>query len=107
MTCDKCQTEFYSLLHEEEQTIDGVKVIQTYLQCPSCEHKYVVCYDTDATLALKKQIRKCVASLKEKKESQYYNELKKIKKKQKRLERESKLLQTKYEGQFMRKDGES
>lgn len=101
VTCDKCKSEFFNLLKEEQKKIDGKEITCTFIQCPNCGEKYIVCYDDVSTVVLKKQIRKHVEMLKTIKDSkQYESKLKNIKKKQKRLERETKLLEKKYHKYF-------
>lgn len=101
VTCDRCCKEFDNLLKEEEKTIEGQKVIYTYLQCPYCKKVFTVCYNTESTLVLSKQIRKHISLLQTiKDEKQYERKLKEVKKKQKRLEREMKINQTKYSMYF-------
>lgn len=97
VTCDKCHKEFDNILKEKEKQIDEQCIIRTYLECPHCGEQYVVCYDSQSTLVLKKQIRRHTAMLGTiRDEHQYRRKLKDIEKKQKRLEREMKILQTKY-----------
>lgn len=90
------------MLKEEEKQIGGQVVIRTYYECPECGAQYNICYDSPATLTLKKQIRKHTESLKTIRDAnKYWKELKDIKKKQKRLEREMGILKTKYEKEFL------
>lgn len=97
VTCDRCHKEFDNILKEKEKQIDGQCIIRTYLECPHCGEQYGVCYDSQSTLVLKKQIRRHTAMLGTiRDEHQYRRKLKDIEKKQKRLEREMKILQTKY-----------
>lgn len=93
------------MLKEKEKQIDGQSVIKTYLQCPYCGTQYDVCYDSPSTLALKKQIRKHTAMLGTiRDENQYKRKAKDIEKKKRRLEREMKILQTKYYKHFEEKE---
>ena len=101
ITCDKCRREFYSLLKEETKKIDGQEITRTYFECPHCGEQYNVCYDSQSTLALKKQIRKNVEDIKTiRDQKKYYEKQQIIKKKQRRLEREMRILQTKYAENF-------
>ena len=96
------------MLKEQEKQIDGQSVIRTYLQCPHCDAQYDVCYDSPSTLVLKKQIRKHTVMLGTiRDETQYKRKLKDIRKKQKRLEREMKILQTKYYKYFEEEEKEN
>lgn len=105
VTCDRCHKEFNNLLKEQTKQIDGQEIIRTYIECPHCKAQYTVCYDCQSTLVLKKQIRRHTAMLQTiKDENQYRRKLKDIEKKQKRLEREMKVLQTKYSKQFEEKE---
>lgn len=93
------------MLKEKEKQIDGQSVIRTYLQCPRCGAQYSVCYDSPSTLALKKQIRKHTVMLGTiRDENQYKRKAKDIEKKKRRLEREMKILQTKYYKHFEEKE---
>lgn len=88
-------------MKEETKTIEGQEVIHTFLQCSHCGMIYTVCYDSPSTLVLKKQIRRHTAMLQTiRDEHQYKRKLKDIEKKQKRLEREMKILQSKYSPYF-------
>ena len=88
-------------MKEETKTIEGQEVIHTFLQCPHCGMIYTVCYDSPSTLVLKKQIRRHTAMLQTiRDEHRYKRKLKDIEKKQKRLEREMKILQSKYSPYF-------
>lgn len=99
--CDRCQKEFPNLLKEKTKQIGGTTIIHTFLQCPKCGEVYTVCYNSNSTLTLAKQIRKRTAELRNiKDEKQYGKKLKEINKKQKRLEKEMKILQTKYQEYF-------
>lgn len=101
VTCDGCHKEFYNILKETEKQVDGQKIIRTYLECPHCRKQYDVCYDSQSTLVLKKQIRKHITMLETiRDEQKYRRKLKDIEKKKKRLEREMNILQTKYEKDF-------
>ena len=101
VTCDRCHKEFNNLLKEETKTIEGQEIIHTFLQCSHCGMIYTVCYDSPSTLVLKKQIRRHTAMLQTiRDEHQYKRKLKDIEKKQKRLEREMKILQSKYSPYF-------
>lgn len=89
------------MLKEKEKQIDGQCIIRTYLECPHCGEQYDVCYDSQSTLVLKKQIRRHTAMLGTiRDEHQYRRKLKD----QKRLEREMKILQTKYCKYFEEKE---
>lgn len=84
-------------MKEETKTIEGQEIIHTFLQCSHCGMVYTVCYDSPSTLVLKKQIRRHTAVLQTiRDEHQYKRKLKDIEKRQKRLEREMKILQAKY-----------
>lgn len=97
VTCDKCGCEFTVMLKEEQKKIDGIEVTRTFLECPECGQQYNSFYDSQSTLVLKKQIKKRTEELKTiKNESQYKRKLKDISKKQKRLERETKILENKF-----------
>lgn len=88
-------------MKEETKTIEGQEVIHTFLQCSHCGMIYTVCYDSPSTLVLKKQIRRHTAMLQTiRDEQQYKRKLKDIEKKKKRLEREMKILQSKYSSYF-------
>lgn len=88
-------------MKEETKTIEGQEIIHTFLQCSHCGIIYTVCYDSPSTLVLKKQIRRHTAMLQTiRDEHQYKRKLKDIEKKQKRLEREMKILQSKYSPYF-------
>lgn len=88
-------------MKEETKTIEGQEIIHTFLQCSHCGMIYTVCYDSPSTLVLKKQIRRHTAMLQTiRDEHQYKRKLKDIEKKQKRLEREMKILQSKYSPYF-------
>lgn len=101
VTCDKCKSEFFNLLKEEQKKIDGKEITCTFIQCPNCGEKYIVCYDDVSTIVLKKQITKRVEMLKTIKDSkQYESKWEIIKKKHKRLKRETKLLEKKYHKYF-------
>lgn len=103
VTCDRCGKEFHNFLKEDTKQIEGNEITHTYLQCPYCETKYSVCFDDTSTIVLKKQIRKHVALLNTIKDpKQYEKKLKDIKKRQRRLERETKILETKYHKYFQR-----
>ena len=85
------------MLKEQTKTIEGHEIIRTYMECPKCKAQYDICYDDMETLALKKQIMKETTKLKSvRNESKYRAELKKIEKKQKRLEHAKMVLQSKY-----------
>ena len=108
VTCDRCHKDFNNVLKEQEKQIDGQDVIRTYLQCSHCGAQYNVCYDSPSTIVLKKQIRKHTAILGTiRDETQYKRKLKDIRKKQKRLEREMKILQTKYYKYFEEEEKEN
>lgn len=97
MTCDVCKNDFDCMLKEQTKTIEGHEIIRTYMECPRCKAQYDICYDDMDTLALKKQIRKETTKLKNvRNENKYRAELKKIEKKQKRLEHANMILQSKY-----------
>lgn len=103
--CNKCDKEFDNLLKQETKEVEGVEITHTYLQCPNCGEVYTVCYDSIATIVLKKQIRKCVVALQTIKDNRRYEQkLKEIKKKQNRLERETNILQSKYCKYFVEKE---
>lgn len=105
VTCDRCHREFNNLLKEQTKQIDEQEIIKTYIECPYCKTQYTVCYDCQSTLVLKKQIQKHITMLQTiKDKNQYKTKLKNIEKKQKRLEREMKILQTKYSKQFEEKE---
>lgn len=88
-------------MKEETRTIEGQEIMHTFLQCSHCGMIYTVCYDSLSTLVLKKQIRRHTAMLQTiRDEHQYKRKLKDIEKKQKRLEREMKILQSKYSPYF-------
>ena len=89
------------MLKEKEKQIDGQCIIRTYLECPHCGEQY----DSQSSLVLKKQIRRHTAMLGTiRDEHQYRRKLKDIEKKQKWLEREMKILQTKYCKYFEEKE---
>lgn len=97
MTCDVCKNDFDCMLKEQTKIIEGHEIIRTYIECPKCKAQYDICYDDMDTLALKKQIRKETTKLKNvRNENKYRAELKKIEKKQKRLECANNILQSKY-----------
>ena len=101
VTCDRCHKEFNNLLKEETKTIEGQEVIHTFLRCSHCGMVYTVGYDSPSTLVLKKQIRRHTATLQTIRDvHRYKRKLKDIEKKQKRLEREMKILQSKYSSYF-------
>lgn len=76
-------------------------IIKTYFECPHCRQQYVVCYDNNSTLTLKKQICRLTANIRATRDTKCYERvLKIIKTKQNRLEREMRVLQTKYAMQF-------
>ena len=101
IVCDRCKRQFNERLYEQTKSVEGNEVIRTYLKCPYCKEVYTVCYDTQATLALKKQIRKNTALLSQiKNETKYKNELKRIEKRQRRLSKEMKVVETKYKEEF-------
>lgn len=103
--CNRCERQFDNLLKEETKQIDGRLIIHTFLQCPYCKQVYSVCYHDYSTLAITKQIRKRTAKLRNIKDlKQYEKELRKIQNKQKQLERNMKILQTKYQNYFRRKE---
>ena len=84
-------------MKEETKIIEGQEIIHTFLQCSHCGMVYTVCYDSPSTLVLKKQICRHTAMLQTiRDEHQYKRKLKDIEKRQKRLEREMKILQSKY-----------
>ena len=88
-------------MKEETKTIEGQEIIHTFLQCSHCGMIYTVCYDSPSTLVLKKQIRRHTAMLQTiRDEHRYKRKIKDIEKKQKRLEREMKILQSKYSPYF-------
>lgn len=88
-------------MKEETKTIEGQEIIHTFLQCSHCGIIYTVCYDSPSTLVLKKQICRHTAMLQTiRDEHQYKRKLKDIEKKRKRLEREMKILQSKYSPYF-------
>lgn len=89
-------------MKEQTKQIDGREIIKTYIECPYCKEQYIVCFDCQSTLSLKKQIRRHISMLQTiRDENQYKRKLKDIHKKQKRLEREMNLLQTKYQKEFL------
>lgn len=89
------------MLKEQEQTINNHLVIKTYLECPYCKTQYVVCYDDQSTLSLKKQIIKYIARIGTISEEHEYNRnMKIIKKKQNQLEKKVRLLQSNYAKYF-------
>lgn len=89
------------MLKEQTRTIGNINVTKTFIQCPYCNEKFGAYYDTQSTLVLKKQIRKHIAKLQTiRDEHQYRKELKAVEKKQKRLERETRILETKYNKEF-------
>lgn len=89
------------MLKEQTRMIGGMNVTKTFIQCPYCNEKFGAYYDTQSTLVLKKQIRKHIAKLQTiRDEHQYRKELKAVEKKQKRLERETRILETKYNKEF-------
>ena len=93
-------------MKEETKKIDGQEITRTYFECPHCGEQYNVCYDSQSTLALKKQIRKNVEDIKTiRDQKKYYEKQQIIKKKQKRLEREMKILQSKYFMYFEEREG--
>lgn len=99
--CDKCNKDFQERIYEQNKVFDGLKVTKTFLRCPYCRKHFVICYDTDATIAKKKQIRKKTVLLSNiTNEKEYRKEQKNIEKRKNKLEREMKLLQTKYSRKF-------
>ena len=101
VTCDRCHKEFNNLLKEKEKQIDGQCIIRTYLECPHCGEQYNVCYDSQSTLVLKKQIRRHTAMLGTiKDENQYRRKLKDIEKKQKRNKKISLLQKGEKNGKY-------
>lgn len=102
VTCDRCHKEFeIQRIEEQTKTINGVEVVKTYFSCPCCGTKYTICYDTTSTFALKKQIKKKIAQLGDIRDpKQYQRKLTNIKKSQNRLQKEQKIIQSKYCGEF-------
>ena len=89
------------MLKEQRKTLDGVEVTKTYVECPYCKSQFNAYFDTQATLVLKKQIRKHMAKLQTIKDNhQYLKEEKAIEKKQRRLGRETNILFAKYNKEF-------
>lgn len=89
------------MLKQEQKVVDNTEVIKTFIECPFCGERFSAYYDTQSTLVLKKQIRKHIAKLQTiRDEHQYKKELKAVEKKQKRLERETRILETKYNKEF-------
>nr|DAP60049.1 MAG TPA: zinc finger domain protein [Caudoviricetes sp.] len=89
------------MLKQEQKVVDNTEVTKTFIQCPFCGVRFGAYYDTQSTLVLKKQIRKHTAKLQMiRDEHQYKKELKAVEKKQKRLERETRILETKYNKEF-------
>ena len=84
------------MLKEQTKTIDGHKIIRTYIEGPKCKAQYDICYDDMDTLALKKQIRKETKRFQSLRNSKYARGLQKVKEKQKRLEHANMMLQSKY-----------
>ena len=100
--CDKCKKEFNERIYEQNKKFGNLKVTKTFLMCPYCHTKFTICFDTDATLSKKKQIRKNTALLKTiTDEREHKKQVKIIEKRKKKLEREMKILQTKYARDFM------
>lgn len=98
VTCDRCHEEFYNVLKEQNKKVDGMNITRTFIECPNCGAQYTCYYDSQSTIVLKKQIRKQVSMLNEiTDEKKREKKLKEIKKKQNRLSREEKILQTKFE----------
>ena len=92
VTCDRCHKEFDNVLKEKEKQIDGKCIIRTYIECPHCGEQYNVCYDSQSTLVLKKQIRRHTVMLGTiKDEYQYRRKLKEQKNKKKLLVRVMKI----------------
>lgn len=97
VTCDKCHKPIDILLKEEEKAVEGQNIIRTYMECPYCKKQYDISYDSQSTLVLKKQIRRkqyALGTIKD--EKQYNRELRGISKRKNRLDREMKILQSKY-----------
>lgn len=89
------------MLKQEQKIVNNTEVIKTFIECPFCCERFGAYYDTQSTLVLKKQIRKHIAKLQTiRDEHQYKKELKAVEKKQKRLERETRILETKYNKEF-------
>lgn len=108
IVCDRCKKQFNERLHEQTKNIEGNEVIRTYLKCPYCKETYSVCYDTQATLVLKKQIRKNTALLSQiKNEQKYKNELKRIEKRKIRLSKAMKVVETKYKEEFEKENNKN
>lgn len=102
VTCDKCNKDFQERIYEQNKMFGNLRVTKTFLRCPYCKAHFVICFDTDATIAKKKQIRKKTAMLSEIKSSKEEKRLvKEIEKSKKKLSREMKILQTKYAEEFM------
>lgn len=101
VTCDKCHKEFDLTLKQEQKIVGNTEVTKTFIECPFCNEKFDAYYDTQSTLVLKKQIRKHIAKLQIiRDEHQYKREMKAVEKKQKRLERETRILEAKYSKEF-------
>lgn len=100
--CDKCNKDFQERIYEQNKMFGNLKVTKTFLRCPYCKKHFVICFDTDATIAKKKQIKKKTAMLSEIGNNKEGKRLaKEIEKSKKKLEREMKILQTKYAREFM------
>ena len=101
VTCDRCHKIFDNMLKEQTKQINKETITKTYLECPNCKKQYVVCYDSKSTLALKKQIRIQTARLNTiRDENEYKRALRNIQKRKNRLERETRILQSKYWREF-------
>ena len=97
VTCDKCQTSFNVVLKEENKMVGKQNITRTYIECPACKKQYDTYYDNQATLVLKKQIRKAMAEAETiVDETKKTKHLKGIEKKKRRLEKEERILQTKF-----------
>lgn len=102
VTCDKCKKDFQERIYEQNKMFGNLRVTKTFLRCPYCKAHFVICFDTDATIAKKKQIRKKTAMLSGITSSKEVKRLtKEIEKSKKKLEREMKIIQTKYAEEFL------
>lgn len=73
----------------------------TYIQCPYCLEKYIICFNTHDTVVMSKKIKQMIQELSTiKNPKQYARKLRTIKKKQKLLEKTMEELEMKYTKYF-------
>lgn len=95
--CDKCGKFFEANPIQETKTVDGEEIAKTYLECPFCKKVYPICYDNQATVRIKKQIRRLSYSLGTAVGKEYQNKIDSFRKKQNRLKHLNRMLELKYE----------